>query len=85
MPLMIKLNRNVVRVYLCLDNGHFITVYILGILEEVNNKETKKEVLNTLIHTLCPTQKVDITEQMVDNVNILEIDIQYMIGKEHIR
>ena len=24
MPLMIKLNRNVVRVYLCLDNGHFI-------------------------------------------------------------
>ena len=28
MPLMIKLNRNVVRVYLCLDNGHFITVII---------------------------------------------------------
>ena len=28
MPLMIKLNRNVVSVYLCLDNGHFITVYI---------------------------------------------------------
>ena len=27
MPLMIKLNRNVVSVYLCLDNGHFITVY----------------------------------------------------------
>ena len=27
MPLMIKLNRKVVRVYLCLDNGHFITVY----------------------------------------------------------
>lgn len=26
MPLMIKLNRNVVRVYLFLDNGHFITV-----------------------------------------------------------
>ena len=27
MPLMIKLNRNVVRVNLCLDNVHFITVY----------------------------------------------------------
>ena len=27
MPLMIKLNRNVVIVYLCLDNGHFITVF----------------------------------------------------------
>lgn len=26
MPFMIKLNRNVVRVYLYLDNGHFITV-----------------------------------------------------------
>ena len=26
MPLMIKLNRNIMKVYLCLDNGHFITV-----------------------------------------------------------
>lgn len=61
------------------------SVYILGILNEVENKEIKKDVLDTLIHKLCPTQKVDITEQMVDNVNILEINIQYMIGKEHIR
>lgn len=61
------------------------SVYILGILEEVESKETKKDVLETLIHTLCPTHKVDITDQMVDNVNILELDIQYMIGKEHIR
>ena len=28
MPLMIKLNRNIVRVDLCLDNGHFITVFL---------------------------------------------------------
>ncbi len=61
------------------------SVYILGVLEEVKNKETKKDVLETLVYTLCPTQKVDITDQMVDNVNILELDIQYMIGKEHIR
>lgn len=61
------------------------SIYILGILNEVEEQETKKDVLETLVHTLCPTQKVDITEQMVDNVNILEIDIQYMIGKEHIR
>lgn len=61
------------------------SVYILGILNEVEEQETRKEVLNTLIQTLCPTQKVDITDQMVDNVNILEIDIQYIIGKEHIR
>ncbi len=26
MPLMIKLNRNIMKVDLCLDNGHFITV-----------------------------------------------------------
>lgn len=26
MPLMIKLNRNIMKVYLSLDNGHFITV-----------------------------------------------------------
>ncbi|MGN8643555.1 zinc ribbon domain-containing protein [Catenibacterium mitsuokai] len=26
MPLMIKLNRNIMKVYLCLDNDHFITV-----------------------------------------------------------
>ena len=38
------------------------SVYILGVLEEVMNKETKKEVLDTLIHTFCPTQKVDITD-----------------------
>lgn len=30
MPLMIKLNRNVVRVYLCLDNGHFITAFYIN-------------------------------------------------------
>lgn len=28
MPLMIKLNRNIMKVDLCLDNGHFITVFI---------------------------------------------------------
>ena len=28
MPLMIKLNRNIVRVDLCLDNGHFITGFL---------------------------------------------------------
>ena len=30
MPLMIKLNRNIMKVDLCLDNGHFITVFIVG-------------------------------------------------------
>ena len=30
MPLMIKLNRNIMKVDLCLDNGHFITVIHIG-------------------------------------------------------
>ena len=29
MPLMIKLDRNIMKVDLCLDNGHFITVFFL--------------------------------------------------------
>ena len=33
MPLMIKLNRNIMKVYLCLDNGHFITVNRLPIID----------------------------------------------------
>ena len=31
MPLMIKLNKNIMKVDLCLDNGHFITVIINGV------------------------------------------------------
>ena len=31
MPLMIKLNRNIMKINLCLDNGHFITVIINGV------------------------------------------------------
>ena len=30
MPLMIKLNRNIMKVDLCLDNGHFITVFAVS-------------------------------------------------------
>ena len=37
MPLMIKLNRNIMKVDLCLDNGHFITViYTLIFLFEIS-------------------------------------------------
>ena len=44
MPLMIKLNRNVVRVYLCLDNGHFITV-----LYEIYTRLKEGEQLENII------------------------------------
>ena len=37
MPLMIKLNRNIMKIDLCLDNGHFITVnLVLKLLYRVN-------------------------------------------------
>ena len=52
MPLMIKLNRNVVRVYLCLDNGHFITVYtMLVVVREwsLNAVDVLSEELSTTL------------------------------------
>lgn len=39
MPLMIKLNRNIMKVYLCLDNGHFITVDNEGIYKALKHYE----------------------------------------------
>ena len=42
MPLMIKLNRNIMKVDLCLDNGHFITVILSGIS---NRKITRNIVI----------------------------------------
>ena len=35
MPLMIKLNRNIMKVYLCLDNGHFITVDLIEMIYRI--------------------------------------------------
>lgn len=61
------------------------SVYVLGILKEVEDIEVKKEVLTTLVHNLCPHDRVVINNDMIKNVEILELDVQYMIGKEHIR
>ena len=49
MPLMIKLNRNIVRVDLCLDNGHFITVFIFE-LEVIHLKSMMVESQYSLIN-----------------------------------
>ena len=45
MPLMIKLNRNIMKVDLCLDNGHFITVIKVIILRSrkmITDEEYKR-------------------------------------------
>ena len=47
MPLMIKLNRNIMKVDLCLDNGHFITVIIMNI-KLCNAKSVITESLGNL-------------------------------------
>ena len=46
MPLMIKLNRNIMKVDLCLDNGHFITVIkiILRSRKMITDKEHKRHL-----------------------------------------
>gem|GEM_PF-4926221 len=41
MPLIIKLNRNIMKIDLCLDNGHFITVNLVLRLLYVVNRESK--------------------------------------------
>ena len=43
MPLMIKLNRNIMKVDLCLDNGHFITVFIVGRVCGLTHKESNQK------------------------------------------
>lgn len=40
MPLMIKLNRNIMKVDLCLDNGHFITV--IKYIEEQKDDKSRR-------------------------------------------
>lgn len=47
MPLMIKLNRNIMKVYLSLDNGHFITVE-----ERCLSKEDAFKIIDTYITQL---------------------------------
>ena len=54
MPLMIKLNRNVVRVYLCLDNGHFITVFTttLSVIALFHISQPKKVIHYCMVNNL---------------------------------
>ena len=53
MPLMIKLNRNIVRVDLCLDNGHFITVFLATEFTILNCIYVFLKLIFLYIVTLC--------------------------------
>ena len=58
MPLMIKLNRNVVRVYLCLDNGHFITVYTMLVVVVREWSLNAVDVLSEELSTTLPVSVI---------------------------
>ena len=59
MPLMIKLNRNIMKVYLSLDNGHFITVEFNLQEVKVNTLDITRTFLDKVMsvkrHAICGT------------------------------
>lgn len=59
------------------------SVSILGTLKEVTDFHIKKMVLLELIKKLAPDHPYH--DQMLSSTNILDLDIDYMIGKTHIR
>lgn len=61
------------------------SVAVQGILRSVKEKDIKQQVLQKLMKDLAPSNHKTITAQQVENTEILEIEIQYIIGKVHIR
>lgn len=61
------------------------SIMVQGILQQVTDIETKKEILTFLMKELAPTSTKEITEVTAKNTNILCIDIEYLHGKTHIR
>ena len=59
------------------------SVAIYGTIREVNDFDTKKEALLTLINDLAP--KHPYNDKMVNSTTILELEIDYLNGKSHIR
>lgn len=59
------------------------SVAIYGTLKEVQDFDTKKKALLKLVASLAPLHPYQ--DAMVNATTILELDIDYMIGKSHIR
>jgi len=59
------------------------SVYVLGTLKEITDFDEKKTVLLKLVEKLAP--KHPYNDRMLSFTNILKLDIDYMIGKTHIR
>lgn len=59
------------------------SVIIYGRLKETKDFETKKMALLKIIEDLVPQHPYH--DNMVSNTNVLELEIDYIIGKTHIR
>ncbi len=57
------------------------SVVIYGILKEV--KENKKALLEAFLHRYTPGLTKDLTDLMIENTMILELEIIHMTGKRH--
>ena len=58
------------------------SVYMIGKLKEVSDFDTKKAALLEIVAHLAPHHPYN--DAMVDNTCILELELEYMIGKTHI-
>lgn len=59
------------------------SVAIYGRIKEVNDLKIKKDALLQIVASLAP--KHPYNDKMLEFTNILELEIDYMIGKSHIR
>lgn len=59
------------------------SVAVFGTLREVTDYTTKKIVLEKLKSDYGPSHPLD--DALIDHTNVLELEVDYIIGKEHIR
>lgn len=59
------------------------SVTIFGTIREVTDSHTKKDALLKLINDLAPNYPYN--DKMINTTNILELEIDYINGKSHIR
>ena len=62
-------------------NHRSVSVY--GYLRQIQDDDLKREVLLKLVHDLAPAHPYH--DRMLKTTNILEVEIDYLTGKEHIR
>lgn len=59
------------------------SVAVFGTLREISDYTMKKTVLKKLVDDYGPTHPLN--DALIDHTNVLELEVDYIIGKEHIR